>query len=69
VDIWAAYELYNHDSIGIDFNWGVEPEIWADPSHTRWAGQDKGMLVLDNEFDPAKEANQQAIVSFCFELG
>jgi len=25
---WAKYELWTESSIGIEFNWGVEPSLW-----------------------------------------
>jgi hypothetical protein len=33
---WYNYELWKKDSVGITFNFGVEPELWLDPADSIW---------------------------------
>lgn len=65
---WGRQELWQDTKIDINFVWGVKPAIWQDSSRSKWQSQDKGMLELDSDFNPAKPDNQMAMYNFCVKL-
>tara|TARA_B110000285_G_C15044259_1_gene573432 strand:- start:159 stop:407 length:249 start_codon:yes stop_codon:yes gene_type:complete len=52
----------------LDINWGIEPKLLLNPELTRWQPQEDGVIILDPEFDPSSEANQQRLWEICMML-
>lgn len=46
-------------------NWGIEPELWIDPSTSTWDNKDNGIVVLDDKFDPSTPDNQVRLNEIC----
>ena len=66
--IWYKYDLYQDDTIEIEFIWGLQPKLLIDPERSQWLARDDGYLMLDPAFNPALKANQQRLADICGEL-